>query len=335
MSDAVLTERARVQAEVEGRTLVDSLADTVRGGGDQPAYSDKHHVPEGESWRTLTWTETRELGARVAAGLIELGVPPVTPSRSWRPTGSSTSWPTSAPCTRRPPRCRSTTRCPTSRSRTSPAHAQPEGRDPRERRPPRAGGRGARGAPTASAGRGDRRRRGPAVTLRLGRPGGRRAAYRAAHPGEVDGPRRRAHPRLSGDDPLHVRHDRQPQGRGAHPPQRALRGDRDPGGGRTDRAADRGQLPAAGAHRRAGARPLRPADPGQPHARDRRPGAAARHPRRGAPDGVLRRAAGVGEDQDRPVRQARRRPRPGQPRRWSRTRWPPRSRGSRRRRSAA
>ena len=31
---------------------------------DEPAYSDKHHVPEGESWRTLTWTDVRERGAR-------------------------------------------------------------------------------------------------------------------------------------------------------------------------------------------------------------------------------------------------------------------------------
>ena len=29
MSDAVLTERARIQADLEGRTLVDALADTV------------------------------------------------------------------------------------------------------------------------------------------------------------------------------------------------------------------------------------------------------------------------------------------------------------------
>ncbi|GAA4712462.1 AMP-dependent synthetase/ligase [Nocardioides conyzicola] len=74
MSDAVLTERARIQAEVEGRTLVDALADTVAQYGAQPAYSDKHHVPEGETWRTLTWTETRELALDLAAGLIEAGV---------------------------------------------------------------------------------------------------------------------------------------------------------------------------------------------------------------------------------------------------------------------
>jgi long-subunit acyl-CoA synthetase (AMP-forming) len=76
MSDAVLTERARIQAEIEGRTLVDALADTVSKVGDHPAYSDKHEVPEGASWRTLTWTQTREMALDVAAALIELGVRP-------------------------------------------------------------------------------------------------------------------------------------------------------------------------------------------------------------------------------------------------------------------
>ena len=55
MTTDVLAERARIQAKVEGRTLVDALADTVAEYADQPAYSDKHHVAEGESWRTLTW----------------------------------------------------------------------------------------------------------------------------------------------------------------------------------------------------------------------------------------------------------------------------------------
>ena len=75
---------------------------------------------------------------------------------------------------------------------------------------------------------------------------------------------------------------------------------------------DPGQLPAARAHRRAGARALRPAARGQPQPRHRRPGRAARRPRRGAPDGVLRGAARVGEDQDRHLRQARGRPQPRQ-----------------------
>ena len=74
MTTDVLAERARIEQQVAGRTLVDALADTVRTYPDEPAYSDKHHVPEGESWRTLTWTETRELALDVAAGLVELGV---------------------------------------------------------------------------------------------------------------------------------------------------------------------------------------------------------------------------------------------------------------------
>ena len=74
LSPEIQSERARIQALVEGRTLVDALADTAREHGDQPAYSDKHHVPEGGSWRTLTWTQTRELALDLAAGLIELGV---------------------------------------------------------------------------------------------------------------------------------------------------------------------------------------------------------------------------------------------------------------------
>ena len=70
----VLAERARIEQQVTGRTLVDALADTVRTYPDEPAYSDKHHVPEGETWRTLTWTDTRELALDVAAGLVEIGL---------------------------------------------------------------------------------------------------------------------------------------------------------------------------------------------------------------------------------------------------------------------
>ena len=99
MTTDVLAERARIEQQVEGRTLVDALADTVRTYPDEPAYSDKHHVPEGEAWRTLTWTETRELALDVAAGLVELGLASATRSRSWRRTGSSTTSPTWAPCT--------------------------------------------------------------------------------------------------------------------------------------------------------------------------------------------------------------------------------------------
>ncbi|HEU5035400.1 MAG TPA: long-chain fatty acid--CoA ligase [Nocardioides sp.] len=70
----IASERTRIQQQLEGRTLVDALADTVREHGTQPAYSDRHHVPEGGSWRTITWEETRERALDAAAGLIELGV---------------------------------------------------------------------------------------------------------------------------------------------------------------------------------------------------------------------------------------------------------------------
>jgi len=70
----VTSERARIESEVGGRTLIDALAETVAAHADEPAYSDRHGAPEGESWRTLTWTETREAALDAAAGLIDLGV---------------------------------------------------------------------------------------------------------------------------------------------------------------------------------------------------------------------------------------------------------------------
>ena len=75
-SPDVLTERARIQGLVEGRTLPAALADTVASAGDHPAYSDRHHAPEGESWRTLTWTQTRDLALDVTGALLERGVSP-------------------------------------------------------------------------------------------------------------------------------------------------------------------------------------------------------------------------------------------------------------------
>lgn len=72
----VLSERARIDAQVAGRTLVDSLAETAEKHAGKPAYSDKHDVPEGETWRTLTWAETRDRALDIAAALIELGVQP-------------------------------------------------------------------------------------------------------------------------------------------------------------------------------------------------------------------------------------------------------------------
>lgn len=74
----VLTTREKIQAAVNGRSLVDVLKHTVEQFGDRPAYSDRHHVPEGSEsgWRTLTWGETRETALDIAAGLAALGVQP-------------------------------------------------------------------------------------------------------------------------------------------------------------------------------------------------------------------------------------------------------------------
>ncbi|HEX7716042.1 MAG TPA: AMP-binding protein, partial [Marmoricola sp.] len=70
----VLEERARIEKQIAGRTLIDSLAETVRNRGAEPAYSDRHGTADGESWRTLTWTQTRELALDVAAALLQRGV---------------------------------------------------------------------------------------------------------------------------------------------------------------------------------------------------------------------------------------------------------------------
>lgn len=68
----VLADRARIHDSVAGRTLIQTLAETVDAHRDQPAYSDRHG--DGDGWRTLTWAETRELALDVAAGLVDLGV---------------------------------------------------------------------------------------------------------------------------------------------------------------------------------------------------------------------------------------------------------------------
>ena len=76
MTTDVLATRAEIEEQIAGKTLVDALAETVDRYAGEPAYSDKHDVPEGETWRTLTWTEVRDRALDVAAGLIDLGVQP-------------------------------------------------------------------------------------------------------------------------------------------------------------------------------------------------------------------------------------------------------------------
>ena len=198
-------------------------------------------------------------------------------------------------------------------------HAQPTVVVPRERRPPGPLGRRRSTSVDGSLRKVvvlDARTCPTATSTSLGRPAGRRRGVpRGDHADEVEA-------RAAGSDPGRRRRRSstppgttgQPQGRRAHPPQRALRGRQHARGRRARGPAARGQLPAARAHRRARARPLRPADP---RAATCTP-SATRPQLLGAlgevhPTAFFGVPAGVGEDQDRPLRQARRRPRPRQP----------------------
>jgi long-chain acyl-CoA synthetase len=67
--EAVLAERAAIDAEVEGKTIVDSLNRNAERLGDQPAI----HYKDGD-WKSLTWREYRQAVHEAAAGFQDLGV---------------------------------------------------------------------------------------------------------------------------------------------------------------------------------------------------------------------------------------------------------------------
>ncbi len=67
--EAVLAERAAIDAEVEGKTIVHSLDRNAERHGDQPAI----HYKEGD-WKSLTWKEYRQAVHEAAAGFQALGV---------------------------------------------------------------------------------------------------------------------------------------------------------------------------------------------------------------------------------------------------------------------
>ena len=69
-TESATTERRAIDREIEGKTLCDVIARNAERYGDQPALSWK----EGGAWRTYTWRDAREIGARVAMGLHGLGV---------------------------------------------------------------------------------------------------------------------------------------------------------------------------------------------------------------------------------------------------------------------
>jgi len=67
--EAVLAERAAIDAEVEGKTIVDYIDRNADRYGDQPAI----HYKDGD-WKSLTWRQYRQDVHEDAAGLQDLGV---------------------------------------------------------------------------------------------------------------------------------------------------------------------------------------------------------------------------------------------------------------------
>jgi long-chain acyl-CoA synthetase len=67
--EAVLAERAAIDAEVEGKTIVDYLNRNADRHGDQAAI----HYKDGD-WKSLNWREYRQAVHEAAAGLQDLGV---------------------------------------------------------------------------------------------------------------------------------------------------------------------------------------------------------------------------------------------------------------------
>ena len=78
MSHEIPADVAAVREEYEARILGLHMPAVVRRAaekfGDQPAFSDRFDVPEGETWSTISWAQTWEQTQQVAAALIDLGV---------------------------------------------------------------------------------------------------------------------------------------------------------------------------------------------------------------------------------------------------------------------
>jgi long-chain acyl-CoA synthetase len=74
MNDDVLAVRQEYEARIKGLHMPAVLASAAEEHGDQPAYSDRFDVPDGETWSTLSWRGTWERAQQVAAALMALGV---------------------------------------------------------------------------------------------------------------------------------------------------------------------------------------------------------------------------------------------------------------------
>ncbi|WP_416956176.1 AMP-dependent synthetase/ligase [Nocardioides sp. T5] len=75
----VLAVREDYEARILGLHMPATVRQAAEKYGDLPAFSDKFDVPEGQTWSTITWSETWELTRRVAAALIDLGLEPGAP----------------------------------------------------------------------------------------------------------------------------------------------------------------------------------------------------------------------------------------------------------------
>jgi long-chain acyl-CoA synthetase len=68
----IQAERAKIEAAIEGKTLLSVFADTVDRHADEPALNWK----TADGWQSLTWAEYRQLVRQVALGLCAIGLRP-------------------------------------------------------------------------------------------------------------------------------------------------------------------------------------------------------------------------------------------------------------------
>lgn len=70
----VAQARAEYEQRIAGRSMPTVLRDAAEHYADEPAFSDRFDVPEGQTWNTITWAETWQRAQQVAAALIALDV---------------------------------------------------------------------------------------------------------------------------------------------------------------------------------------------------------------------------------------------------------------------
>lgn len=72
----ILAERADVEREIAGHTLVDWLRQVVETDGQAPALSDRVNEDTEPDWATLSWAEYRQAALETAAALVSAGLRP-------------------------------------------------------------------------------------------------------------------------------------------------------------------------------------------------------------------------------------------------------------------